>query len=284
MRKISLLLPPQTYQLNEVKLKDINKDIKYRIVKKYKQVFKKKFIWKKNFINKNFNKYDVNTVLLVALILSKKKISRYSLFAGISIGEYLSLYFAGILTLDETIDIVLKRSKILYDENKINPGFMISIYGHNIKNFKKIIKSKNLKKYTKISLIFSNYFFCISVTKKMFKKLINILALKGINFTIIKNNGPWHSSLILKSKKKIEKLINSYNYKFNNRMLSNYTGKKHKNLKDLKKNLIHQTFNVIRWDKNLDYIEKNFDYFSSPFPVKTIQKIIYLTKSSLKEI
>ena len=67
-------------------------------------------------------------------------------------------------------------------------------------------------------------------------------------------------------------------------MLSNYTGKKHKNLKDLKKNLIHQTFNVIRWDKNLDYIEKNFDYFSSPFSVKTIQKIIYLTKSSLKEI
>lgn len=284
MKKISLILPPQTYNPNEVCLKEIDKKIKIKISMKYKEVFKKKFVWNKSFINKNFNRYDVNTALLISIILSKKIKSKYSLFAGISIGEFLGLYFSRILNLDETIDLILKRSKILYDQNIICPGHMISVNGINLNEVNKIIKSNNLKKSVEISLIFSKKFFCISINKKVFRKVINILTKKKINYTILKNNGPWHSSLLSKSKRKVEKLINSYEYKFNNKLLSNYTGETHKNSKNLRKNLINQTFNVVRWDKNLNYIKKNCEYYSSPFPLKTVQKIMYFTKCKLKEI
>ena len=277
-------MPPQTFQFHEVYLKSINKDIKYKILQKYKEVFKKKFVWKKNFLLKNFNRYDVNATLFMGIILSKKKNSKYSLFAGISIGEFLSLYFSNVLNLDDTIDLIIKRTKILYDHNASNPGLMLSINGSNIKEIKKIINNQNLKDNVKISLIFSDNFFCISLKKTVYKKLVKILRIKNINFVILRNNGPWHSSLILKSKKKIEKLINSYNYKFCNKVLSNYTGKKHKTLEKLKKDLINQTFNVVRWDKNLKYIQKSCNYYSSPYPIKTIQKIMYLTKYKINEI
>ena len=161
---------------------------------------------------------------------------------------------------------------------------MISVYGIDLNEANKIITTNFLKNSVAISLIFSKNFFCISLKKKVFRKVINILNSKKINYMILKNNGPWHSSLILKSKKKVEKLVNSYNYKFNDKLLSNYTGKKHKNLKVLKKNLINQTFNVVRWDKNLEYIKKNCEYYSSPFSIKTVQKLMYFTKCKLKEI
>ena len=202
MKKISLILPPQTFQFHEVYLKSINKDIKYKILQKYKEVFKKKFVWKKNFLLKNFNRYDVNATLFMGIILSKKKNSKYSLFAGISIGEFLSLYFSNVLNLDDTIDLIIKRTKILYDHNASNPGLMLSINGSNIKEIKKIINNQNLKDNVKISLIFSDNFFCISLKKTVYKKLVKILRIKNINFVILRNNGPWHSSLILKSKKK----------------------------------------------------------------------------------
>ncbi len=73
MKKISLLLPPQTFQLDEVNLKDINENIKFKITQKYKEVFKKKFVWKKNFLSRNFNRYDINAALFIGIILSKKK-------------------------------------------------------------------------------------------------------------------------------------------------------------------------------------------------------------------
>ncbi len=196
----------------------------------------------------------------------------------------MSLYFSNILNLDDTIELVIKRTKILYDQNVSNPGLMLSINGTNIKEIKKIIKNQKLKYNVKISLVFSVNFFCVSIKKEVYNELVKILRIKDINFVVLKNNGPWHSNLISKSKKKIEKLINSYNYKFNNRVLSNYTGKKHKNLENLKKNLINQTFNVVRWDKNLKYIQKNCKYYSSPYPIKTVQKIMYLTRNKTVEI
>ena len=172
----------------------------------------------------------------------------------------------------------------LYDQNVSNPGLMLSINGTNIKEIKKIIKNQKLKYKVKISLVFSVNFFCVSIKREVYNELVKILRKKDINFVVLKNNGPWHSNLISKSKKKIEKLINSYNYKFNNRVLSNYTGKKHKNLENLKKNLINQTFNVVRWDKNLKYIQKTCKYYSSPYPIKTVQKIMYLTRNKTVEI
>lgn len=284
MKKISLIVPPQAFQLDEVNLKDINKNIKNKIAQKYKEVFKKKFFWNKNFLLSNFYRYDVNTALFIGIILSKEKDSKYSLFAGISIGEFLSLYFSNILNLDDTIELIIRRTKILFDQNTSNPGFMLSINGSSISEIKKIIRDQNFKLSVKISLIFSDNFFCISITKRVYKKLVKILRIKDINFVILENNGPWHSSLIIKSKEKVKKLINSYNYKFNNKVLSNYTGKKHKSLTNLKKNLINQTFNVVRWDKNLENIQKTCNYYSSPYPIKTIQKIMYLTRCKIDEI
>jgi len=116
----------------------------------------------------------------------------------------------------------------------------------------------------------------------MFIKILKIyLRKKKINFSILQGTGAWHSSLILNSKNKIKKLINNYNYKFKDCLLSNFTGYKHKNKSNLKNNLISQTFNVIRWDKNIKFIKKNCFNYESPFKIKTIQKIIYLTKSNI---
>lgn len=280
MKKIALILPPQHFQFKEVSLKDIKKNIKIIVLKKFREIFKKNFIWKKSYIKKKFNKYEINTIVLISIILSKNKNSKYTLFGGVSIGEFLSLYFANILSLNETIDLVLRRAKILYDENKKNPGFMLSIYGAP-SNLKKIINTPKFKNNVKISIIYSKFFYNISVRKNVYKNFKNILKKKKINFSILQGTGAWHSSLILNSKNKIKKLINNYNYKFKDCLLSNFTGYKHKNKSNLKNNLISQTFNVIRWDKNIKFIKKNCFNYESPFKIKTIQKIIYLTKSNI---
>ena len=281
MKKVALIIPPQSFNFNEVKLSEIKKKIKIKISASFKKIYKKQFYWNYIFLKKNFNKYKFNIAILMGIILSAKK-TNYKLYAGISVGEYLALYY---LDLDNTIDLVLKRSKILYDENLIVKGIMISITGLNIYKFKKIIKEK-IKEPIYISVIYSDTFFCISLKKKTFKELKKILKKKNVNFSVLKNNGPWHSKVIIKARPKIEKLINSYRFFFNKNflLLSNYTGSFHKNENELKRNLINQTFNVARWDKNLIILKNKCNFFCSPFQIKTISKIMYLTNCNIKEI
>jgi hypothetical protein len=80
MKKVALIIPPQSFNFNEVKLSKIKKKIKIKISASFKKIYKKQFYWNYIFLKKNFNKYKFNIAILM-LFISTYSRSHNSSFA-----------------------------------------------------------------------------------------------------------------------------------------------------------------------------------------------------------
>ncbi len=60
-------------------------------------------------------------------------------FAGHSLGEYSALCAAGVLTVEDTIRLVIKRGALMEREGQLNPGGMRAVLGKTIKEVETII-------------------------------------------------------------------------------------------------------------------------------------------------
>ena len=211
-------------------------------------------------------------------------LSKAKYFAGHSLGEYSALSCAGCLSFSETIQLLKKRGNAMQNAVPKGEGGMIAILGSTIENIEKILDEKKDDFKAEVANDNSNGQIVVSGKNKDLDNLSVFLKEKNIKNVKLPVSAPFHCKLMSKATEVMKKEIDNINFKdTNNILISNVTANEVSNKNDLKRLLIDQIENRVRWRESIIYmIEKGVKTFIEIGPGKVLSGLIKRINKDVK--
>ncbi len=204
------------------------------------------------------------------------KLKEAKYFAGHSLGEYSALCCAEALSFDQTINLLKRRGAAMQNALPNGEGGMLAILGQTIENINSILK-ENEKKFTcYIANDNSNGQIVLSGKKINLELLSEILIKKNIKFVKLPVSAPFHCPLMKNATDEMKNLI--IETKFNDpivNIISNVTANPLIKSNDIKKFLIEQIENPVRWRESINYmIRSGINRFIEMGPGKVLSGLV----------
>ena len=238
--------------------------------------------------------YSIYKVVTEEFSIDLKK-AKY--FAGHSLGEYSALSTAGYLNFSDTIKLLRLRGDAMQNSVPKGEGGMVAVLGSTIETIEEILKTNESNFFAQIANDNSDGQIVISGKNDDLNKCIEILKSKKIKNIKLPVSAPFHCSLMKKATEIMKKELD--NVKFidaNKTLISNVTADEISNKDILKKLLIDQIENRVRWRESvINMINKGVNHFVEIGPgkvlsglVKRINKNVNIdtinTESDIKEL
>ncbi len=205
-------------------------------------------------------------------------------FAGHSLGEYSALSCANSLNFAETIQLLKKRGNAMQNAVPKGEGGMIAVLGSTIENIEEILNKKKNEFVIDIANDNSNGQIVLSGKNKDLEKFSDFLKEKNIKNVKLPVSEPFHCKLMSKATEIMKIEIENTNFKdFKNILISNVTANEVLNKDDLKKLLIDQIENRVRWRESINFmIDKGIQSFTEIGPGKVLSGLIKRIDKNVK--
>ena len=205
-------------------------------------------------------------------------------FAGHSLGEYSALSSAGYLSFSNTIKLLRTRGDAMQNAVPKGEGGMIAVLGSSVEVIEKILKENQNKFIGQIANDNSEGQIVVSGKNNDLNNFSEILKQEKIKNIKLPVSAPFHCNLMSKAteimKVEIEKL-NFINGK--NTLISNVTAKEILDKDELKKLLIDQIENRVRWRESvIKMISKGVDHFIEIGPGKVLSGLVKRINKDVK--
>ena len=204
------------------------------------------------------------------------KLKEAKYFAGHSLGEYSALCCAEALSFDQTINLLKRRGAAMQNALPNGEGGMIAILGQTIENINSILKENEKKFICYIANDNSNGQIVLSGKKINLKLLSEILIKKNIKFVKLPVSAPFHCPLMKNATDEMKNLI--IETEFNDpivNIISNVTANPLIKSNDIKKFLIEQIENPVRWRESINYmIRSGINRFIEMGPGKVLSGLV----------
>ena len=205
-------------------------------------------------------------------------------FAGHSLGEYSALSCANSLSFAETIQLLKKRGTAMQNAVPKGEGGMIAVLGSTVKDIEEILDEKKNEFVIEIANDNSNGQIVLSGKNMDLEKLSDFLKIKNIKNVKLAVSAPFHCKLMSKATEVMKIEIDNTDFKdFKNILISNVTANEVLNKNDLKKLLIDQIENRVRWRESINFmIEKGVQSFTEIGPGKVLSGLIKRIDKNVK--
>ena len=205
-------------------------------------------------------------------------------FAGHSLGEYSALSCAGYLNFSETLKILRIRGDAMQNSVPKGQGGMVAVLGSKVDTIEKILIDYKEIFNAHIANDNSEGQIVISGNTKDLEKLTQTLKEKSIKYIKLPVSAPFHCNLMNSATKIMEKELNKLEFKNGqNKLISNVTANEIKDLDDIKRLLIKQIENRVRWRESVIYmIENNVNHFIEIGPGKVLSGLIKRINRNVK--
>ena len=212
-------------------------------------------------------------------VLRAKKEFTPCLCAGLSLGEYTSLYAAGALSFEGALTLVKRRAEVMAEAAASNPSCMFAVLG---------LERGDLEAYDKDFFYIANLNcpgqVVISLGQDKADRVKKLLEEKGAKRVIaLEVSGGFHSPFVKRAEKGLQQAVASAGLKDAAiPIVSNVDAAPHKDKESIAKNLILQLTSPVLWWKSIDYMKsQGITSFYEVGPSKVLRGIVRKIDSSL---
>tara|TARA_B100000035_G_C20974830_1_gene542699 strand:- start:398 stop:1324 length:927 start_codon:yes stop_codon:yes gene_type:complete len=205
-------------------------------------------------------------------------------FAGHSLGEYSALSSAGYLSFSNTIKILKARGEAMQNAVAKGEGGMLAVLGSTVEYIEKILLDNQNKFNVQIANDNSEGQIVLSGKNKDLESLNEILKEKKIKNIKLPVSAPFHCNLMKKATEIMKNEIEKLNFnEGKNILVSNVTANEISNREELKKLLIDQIENRVRWRESIiNMINKGSDHFIEIGPGKVLSGLVKRINKDVK--
>tara|TARA_Y100000992_G_scaffold204136_1_gene139433 strand:- start:916 stop:1842 length:927 start_codon:yes stop_codon:yes gene_type:complete len=205
-------------------------------------------------------------------------------FAGHSLGEYSALSCAGYLNFSDTIKLLRLRGDAMQNAVPKGQGGMVAVLGSTIDIIENILENNKNNFSAQVANDNSEGQIVLSGKNIDLEKLTEVLKTNNIKNIKLPVSAPFHCQLMNKATQIMKKEIEKTNFNNSkNTLISNVTANEIKDKEELKKLLIDQIENRVRWRESvINMINKGTDQFIEIGPGKVLTGLIKRISKNVK--
>ena len=205
-------------------------------------------------------------------------------YAGHSLGEYSALSSAGYLNFSETIKLLRTRGNAMQNAVREGEGGMLAILGSQIKIIEGILDDNKDKFNVQIANDNSEGQIVLSGKNKDLIELTDILKLKKIKNIKLPVSAPFHCNLMSKATRIMEEQIEKIKFEDSSmKLISNVTAEEISHKEELKKLLVDQIENRVRWRESIiNMIDNGVNHFIEIGPGKVLSGLVKRINKDVK--
>ena len=224
------------------------------------------------------------SIFQVAIKELNVNLNQAKYFAGHSLGEYSALSSAGYLDFSDTIKLLRVRGVAMQTAVPEGVGGMVAVLGSNIEIIDKILQDNQSNFDVQIANDNSEGQIVLSGKLNDLIRLNEIFKSKKIKSIRLPVSAPFHCRLMNKATSIMKKEIDRMEFKESDRkLISNVTAEEISNKNELKKKLIEQIENKVRWRESIiNMVNEGVDHFIEIGPGKVLSGLIKRINSNVK--
>ena len=205
-------------------------------------------------------------------------------FAGHSLGEYSALSSAEYLDFSQTIKLLRIRGDAMQNAVPKGEGGMVAILGSTVEMIEKILNDNQKNFSSQIANDNSVGQIVLSGKNDDLDRIIEILKLEKIKNIKLPVSAPFHCKLMNKATKIMKKEIEKVDFKEGNiKLISNVTANIISDKNELKKLLIEQIENRVRWRESvINMVNSGVEHFIEIGPGKVLSGLIKRINKDIK--
>ena len=205
-------------------------------------------------------------------------------FAGHSLGEYSALCAANYLNFSDTIKLLKIRGDSMQNAVPKGEGGMLAVLGSKVEIIEDILSENKNNFIAQIANDNSEGQIVLSGRNSDIEKLVKILKLKNIKYIKLPVSAPFHCQLMNNATEIMRNEIQKLNFQESkSKLISNVTAKEVLNKEELKKLLIDQIENRVRWRESVVYmINSGVNHFIEIGPGKVLSGLIKRIDKNVK--
>lgn len=198
--------------------------------------------------------FTMSAAILSVLAEQKFTHRSTSIAAGLSLGEYTALHFAGTFSFEDGLALVAKRGQYMQEACDAAPSGMASILGLSAADGESVCRQASSEGVVVVANINSPGQIVFSGTQKALEKAVELAKARGARRAIpLKVAGAYHSPLMSPADQKLAKAIEQVTVNAPQvPVLSNVTADYVRAPAEIRSLLARQVLSTVRWSESME--------------------------------
>ena len=197
--------------------------------------------------------------------------------AGLSLGEYTALVFAGAIQFEDGLKLVQKRGRVMQEASDATPSGMVSILGLERSQVEEICDKARGDSTLQVANILCPGNIVISGTngacERAAELAVEMGAMKAVPLAVA---GAFHTPIMRPADEKLAEVLESIEIKKPTiPVISNVDAKPHDDPAEIREILVKQILQPVLWETSMRYLlEEGFDAFYEVGPGRVLRGLL----------